>query len=144
MSKPTDSIFAKIVAGQIPCHRVFESPHALAFLDINPLADGHTLVVPKRAVQYLHALSGDEAAELGRAVAIVAGMVQRVTGCAGYNVLQNNGSVAGQEVPFLHFHIIPRSPGDGLGFRWAPQKRSPEQLAAYARRFTEAPDRSAG
>jgi histidine triad (HIT) family protein len=132
MSAASESIFAKIVSGAIPCHKVYESAHALAFLDINPLARGHTLVIPKRAVETLDELSPDEAAELGRAVCIVASRVRRVTRAAGYNILQNNGRVAGQEVPYVHFHIIPRATGDGLGFRWNPQKSDPAALAALA------------
>lgn len=135
MSSAADSIFAKIVAGTIPCHRVFESAHALAFLDINPLADGHTLVIPKRAVERLDQLSADECAELARVVHAVVGMVIGATGATGYNVLQNNGRVAGQEVPYVHFHVIPRAANDGLGFRWMPQKRTAEALRALAERM---------
>ncbi len=135
MSAASESIFAKIVAGQIPCHRVFESAAALAFLDINPLAEGHTLVIPKRAVERFDELTADEAADLGRAVREAATRVMRATGAPGYNLLQNNGSVAGQEVPYVHFHIIPRRPADGLGFRWLAQKSSPDALAALAKRM---------
>ncbi len=129
------SIFSRIVAGEIPCHRVYETDHVLAFLDINPLAEGHALVIPKRAVERLDALTPDEAAELGRAVREVAVRVMRVVGAPAYNVLQNNGSLAGQEVPHVHFHIIPRREGDGLGYRWRPQKVAPEVLAALAARI---------
>ncbi len=139
MGAAQDSIFAKLVAGEIPCQRVFENDHVLAFLDINPLSEGHTLVIPKRPVERLEDLPPDEAAELGRQVAAVARKVIGVIGAPGYNVLQNNGTVAGQEVPYVHFHIIPRREGDGLGYRWRPQKAAPDALAALARRIAAAP-----
>ncbi len=128
-------IFDRIIVGDIPCQRVFENEHVLAFLDINPLAEGHTLVIPKRCVARLDQLAADEAAELGRQVADLARRVMAVTGAAGFNVLQNNGEVAGQVVPHVHFHIIPRHAGDGLGYRWKPQKADPAALAALAERI---------
>lgn len=127
-----DSVFSRIVSGALPCYKVFETTHALAFLDINSLATGHTLVIPKRAVETLDQLSADECAELGRAVHEAARRMLKATGASAYNVLQNNGRDAGQEVPYVHFHIIPRTAGDKLGYRWAPQKRSSEELAELA------------
>jgi histidine triad (HIT) family protein len=132
------SIFSKIIAGEIPCQKVFENEHVLAFLDINPLAEGHTLVIPKREVAQLDALSDDEAAEVGRALRRVAAAVSQTIGSAGYNVLQNNGAVSGQEVMHVHFHIIPRRAGDGLGYRWKPQPGDPDALAALAERIRAA------
>ena len=133
------SIFARIVAGEIPCHRVFENEHVLAFLDIRPLAEGHTLVLPKRTVASLEELTPDEAAELGRQLVVLARRIVAATGAEAYNVLLNNGQAAGQEVPHVHFHIIPRRTGDGLGFRWRPQQRSNEELAALAQRIQAIP-----
>ena len=133
------SIFARIVAGEIPCHRVFENEHVLAFLDIRPLAEGHTLVLPKRPVANLEELTPDEAAELGRQLVGLARRIVAATGTEAYNVLLNNGQAAGQEVPHVHFHIIPRRTGDGLGFRWRPQQRSNEELAALAERIQAIP-----
>jgi histidine triad (HIT) family protein len=131
------SIFARIIAGEIPCHRVYENEHVLAFLDISPLAEGHTLVLPKRSVERLEDLSPDEAAELGKALVAVARKVLAATGASAYNILQNNGLAASQEVPHVHFHVIPRRPGDGLGFRWKPQQRPAAELAALAQRMTQ-------
>ena len=131
-----ESIFTKIINGQLPCHRVFENEHVLAFLDINPLSEGHTLVVPKRQTERLDQLTLDEAAELGRVLAKVARRVVAATAAAGYNILQNNGRVSGQEVPHVHFHIIPRRDGDGLGYRWHPKPASQEALATLAARIS--------
>jgi len=129
------SIFAKIAAGEIPCHKVFENEHVLAFLDVNPLSEGHTLVIPKRAVERLEDLTPDEAAELGRQLSAITRKVMEATGAPGCNILQNNGSVAGQEVPHVHFHVIPRRAGDGLGYRWRPTKGDPDKLTALAQRI---------
>ena len=135
MGAGAGSIFARIVAGEIPCQRVFENEHVLAFLDINPLTEGHTLVLPKRTVARLADLTSEEAAELGRQVVAIASKVLSATGAEALNILLNDGRVAGQEVPHVHFHIIPRRADDGLGYRWRPQKRSAEELAALAARI---------
>lgn len=127
-----DSIFTKIIKGQIPCHRVFENEHVLAFLDINPLAEGHTLVIPKRQVERLEQLPADEAAEVGRVLGQIAARVLKAVGASDYNVLQNNGRASGQEVPHVHFHIIPRRSGDGLGYRWNAKAGDHAVLGALA------------
>lgn len=134
-----DSIFTRIIRGELPCHRVFENEHVLALLDINPLAEGHTLVVPKRQVERLDQLSDDEAAEVARCIGPIARQIVAATGAEGYNILQNNGRAAGQEVMHVHFHIIPRRAGDGLGYRWNPRPAAPEALAALAEKLRAAP-----
>jgi histidine triad (HIT) family protein len=135
----TGTIFARIVAGQIPCQRVFENEHILAFLDVNPLAEGHTLVLPKRSVARFEDLTADEAAELGRHLPTLARKIVAATGAEGFNLLTNSGRIAGQEVQHVHVHIIPRRAGDGLGYRWRPQKRTAEELAALADRIRALP-----
>ncbi|MBL8877885.1 MAG: HIT family protein [Phycisphaerales bacterium] len=130
-------IFCKIVAGQIPCHRLFEDGDAIAFLDIAPLADGHALLVPKAHAGRLEDLPPDVVGAVTASLGRVAAAVMKAVGAPGYNVLQNNGAVAGQVVPHVHFHIIPRSANDGLGFRWNAQQRAPEQLAALRSKIGE-------
>lgn len=139
MSAGQPSIFARIIAGEIPCQRVFENEHVLAFLDINPLSEGHTLVLPKRTVAHLEDLTPDEAAQLGQALRAIARKIVAATGTTAYNLLLNNGEAASQGVPHVHFHIIPRQAGDGLGYRWKPQKRSREELDALAARIRAVP-----
>jgi histidine triad (HIT) family protein len=117
-----DCIFCKIVAGQIPALKIYENDHVLSFLDIGPLADGHLLVIPKKHYSRLDEMSGDEVAAVARVLPELADAVVRATGAQGYNVLQNNGRVAGQLVDHVHFHIIPRMPDDGLGYRWNAKK----------------------
>jgi histidine triad (HIT) family protein len=130
-----ESIFTKIIKGRIPCHKVFENDRVLAFLDINPLSEGHTLVVPKQQVERLEDLPPEDAAEIARHLGPIAKRIVAATGAQGYSVLQNNGRVSGQEVPHVHFHIIPRNAGDGLGYRWDSKGASNEQLAALAERI---------
>lgn len=131
----SDSIFTRIIRGEIPCQRVFESPTVFAFLDINPLAPGHTLVVPKRQVERLEQLPENEAADIARVLGRIARAILAVTGAPDYNVLQNNGSSAGQVVPHVHFHIIPRREHDGLGFRWNPKPAGADELKALRDRL---------
>ncbi len=115
----SDTIFTKIIVGQIPCHKVYEDQHVLAFLDINPLSPGHTLVIPKEAKATLAELSDDSAAAIGRVLPRLCRAVMRATGAAEYNILQNNGPGAHQVVMHVHFHIIPKlADGRGLGVGW--------------------------
>jgi len=116
------TIFSRIIRGEIPCHRVYEDAHVLAFLDIAPLSPGHTLVIPKEAQATLAELSDESAAAIGRALPRICRAIVRATGCEAYNVLQNNGAAAHQAVPHVHFHIIPKMPDDrGLGLVWKPE-----------------------
>lgn len=112
------TIFDKILDGELPCHRVYEDEHVLAFLDIMPLSEGHTLVIPKERRAHLHELSDEASAAIGRVLPRIARAVLKATGATDYNVLQNNGAAAHQAVMHVHFHIIPRQGGDGLGIGW--------------------------
>jgi histidine triad (HIT) family protein len=114
------TIFAKILDGQIPCHKVYEDEQVLAFLDIGPLSRGHTLVIPKERKAYLHELSDEQAAAIGRVLPRLARALMRATGASAYNVLQNNGAEAHQAVFHVHFHIIPRLGEAGLEIGWRP------------------------
>lgn len=131
-------IFCKLIAGEIPCERVFENERVLAFLDIGPLADGHTLIVPKTHTAALHELDPEYAAELAAVTGLLGARVMQATGASAYNVLLNNGVDAGQLVMHVHAHVIPRRSGDGLGFRWNAQKRTPAELRATGDRIRAA------
>ena len=116
----SETIFGKILSGAIPCHKVFEDERVFAFLDVNPLSTGHTLVVPKEPASTLDALSDESAAALGRVLPRICRAVIAVTGVRDYNVLENNGSEAHQTVPHVHFHIIPKPNAEaGLGLGWS-------------------------
>jgi len=118
-----DTIFGKILRGEVPSHKVYEDAHVLAFLDVNPLSRGHLLVIPKEPAVTLDELSDDAAAAIGRVLPRLARALKRVTGVDNYNVLQNNGTGAHQAVFHVHFHLIPKPSADeGLGIKWIPKK----------------------
>lgn len=123
------TIFDKILAGEIPCHRVYEDEHVLAFLDIGPLSPGHTLVIPKERKAHLHELSDDAAAAIGRVLPRLCRAVLEATGASSYNVLQNNGAPAHQAVFHVHFHIIPKMGDQGLGVGWNADSLSDDDAA---------------
>src|SRR5574342_775981 len=102
------TIFDRILRGEIPSYKVYEDEHVFAFLDISPLSKGHTLVVPKESKPYLHELSDESAAAIGRVLPRLCRAIMKATGATAYNVLQNNGSAAHQAVFHVHFHIIPK------------------------------------
>ena len=122
-----DCIFCKIAAGVIPALKIFENDHVLSFLDIAPLSDGHTLVIPKKHYSRLEQMPGDIVAQIARVLPKIALAVVDASACQGYNILQNNGQVSGQLVEHVHFHIIPRMENDGLGYRWNAKKYPPEK-----------------
>ncbi len=116
-----ETVFAKILRGELPCHRVYEDDHVLAFLDIGPISRGHTLVIPKEPAVTLDQLSDEAAAAIGRVLPRLCRAVMAATGATHYNLLQNNGSAAHQVVLHVHFHIIPKhADGSGLGIEWDP------------------------
>ena len=120
-----DCIFCKIVAGDLPCYKLYEDELVLAFLDIGPLTPGHCLIIPKKHYARLDDIGQEDAATLA-AIAQLAPKLARAamaaTGTTDWNLLQNNGAVAGQVVGHVHFHVIPRSEADGLGYRWPAGK----------------------
>ncbi len=117
-----DCIFCKIIAGQIPSVSVLETQVTLAFMDVGPLAEAHLLVIPKRHYVRLDEMPEEEVRDLTALLPRLARVVLKVTDAAGYNILQNNGRVAGQAVDHVHFHVIPRKESDGLGYRWPAKK----------------------
>lgn len=134
-----ETIFDKILSGAIPSHKVYEDAHVFAFLDINPLSRGHTLVIPKEAKAKLGELSDESAAAIGRVLPRLCRAVARASGTDEYNVLQNNGSRAHQAVHHVHFHIIPKlESGAGLGVEWKPSALSKDDGVALAKAITDA------
>ncbi|MCH2137608.1 MAG: HIT family protein [Phycisphaerales bacterium] len=127
------TIFSKIIDGEIPCHRVYEDEHVLAFLDIGPLSRGHTLLIPKMPAATMAELSDDAAAAMGRVLPRLCRAVMAATGCTAYNLLQNNGAAAHQEVMHVHVHIIPKhDDGTGLDLTWRPDTLDDAQSLATA------------
>jgi len=134
-----NTIFTKIIAGEIPCHKVYEDEHVFAFLDINPLSRGHTLVIPKEPAETLDALSDEAAAAIGRVLPRICRAVKKASGANDYNILQNNGSAAHQAVFHVHFHIIPKPDSKtGLGVGWPAGSLDQEDGKVLAREIENA------
>lgn len=131
-----ETVFSKILRGEIPCHRVYEDERVLAFLDVGPLSRGHTLVIPKEPAVTLDQLSDESAAAIGRVLPRICRAVMKATGCVEYNLLQNNGSGAHQAVQHVHFHVIPRpNQQQGLNMQWPATKLEAEDAAALAKQI---------
>jgi len=134
-----DTVFGKIVRGEIPCNKVYEDEKVLAFLDINPLSEGHVLVVPKEPAETLDRLSDESAAAVGRVLPRLCRAVVAATGVKEYNVLENNGQGAHQAIAHVHFHIIPKpNSREGLGVGWPSKNADREAAAAMAKRIAAA------
>ncbi len=137
MAYDPDNIFARIVRGEIPCHRVYEDADTLAFMDIMPQAEGHTLVIPKIAGEDIFSTSPEAAAAAMRTAQTVARAVQRVFAAPGVMIAQLNGAAAGQSVFHLHIHVIPRYAGKDLGIH-AAKPADQSVLAGHAARLRAA------
>lgn len=133
-----DCIFCKIVQGAIPCQEVYKTETMLAFLDLNPVRPGHTLVIPHAHHETLLDLPAALGQDLLAALSLVAKGVKAATGADGVNLMQNNFPAAGQVVMHAHFHLVPRFEDDGL--RLWPQRPydSPDAMAAMANRIQSA------
>jgi len=137
MTSDGNCIFCKIVAGEVPCVKVLEDETALSFLDIGPLAEGHVLLIPKEHVETVDQMSPDAAARLLCHLPALVSAVRAVTKCEGVNVLQNNGRVAHQFVPHVHFHIIPRNANDAFHFNWPAGKYAQGRAEQIASRLQD-------
>jgi histidine triad (HIT) family protein len=138
MSDHQPTIFDKILAGEIPSYKVYEDEQVFAFLDIGPLSPGHTLLIPKERKAHLHQLSDEAAAAIGRALPRLCRAVMAATGATDYNVLQNNGWDAHQVVMHVHFHIIPKLGGRGLGVGWNAGKLAEPDANGLVERMRQA------
>jgi histidine triad (HIT) family protein len=134
-----DTIFGKILRGEVPSHKVYEDDKVLAFLDVGPVAHGHTLVIPKEPAETLDQLSDDSAAAIGRVLPRLCRAVVKATGTRAYNILQNNGADAHQAVFHVHFHIIPKPNHDeGLGVGWPTRRLDQAAAPALAQAIRDA------
>lgn len=130
-----DCIFCKIIRGEIPCAKVYETDDVLAFLDIAPVNKGHTLVIPKAHHTDIFELPASLGEQLTQAIKVVGASLRGTLGATGLNVGMNNGASAGQMVFHAHWHLIPRFDGDGLSM-W-PQKSydSMDEMSQLARKI---------
>lgn len=135
----TDCIFCRMIAGEAPCARIYEDAVTLAFLDIAPLIEGHTLVIPKQHIDPLTAASPDILAACMQTVRRVMIAQQQAWNADGINLHQANGAAAGQAVPHLHFHVVPRFKNDGHHWNWqAGAYAGTEAMQAKARQLADA------
>lgn len=118
MSAEKDCIFCKIVAGEIPASVIFEDDKVMAFMDIFPVREGHCLVIPKKHYVNMFDVDFDVLAHLSKKLAELARKVNALLQPDGILTAAANGPGAGQDVPHLHFHVIPRNKGDAFGFRF--------------------------
>lgn len=122
-----DCVFCKILKGEIPSEKIYENDKVYAFLDIMPVNPGHTLVIPKEHYDNIEDLPEDLMCEMSKIVKKVGQAIKKGLGSKSYNIALNNGEVAGQVVPHVHFHVIPRKTSDGLKL-W-PQRQYQDQEA---------------
>lgn len=130
--------FCDIADGTEPAYRVYEDEATLAFLDVNAVNDGHTLVVPKEHAPTLSAADGESVAAVFRTVRRVGRAVDRALEPDGYNVFQSNGAAAGQDVFHLHAHVVPRWEGDGIHFAPSRERIDSERGERVAGTLREA------
>ena len=135
MSADPSCIFCKIIAGDIPCFRLYEDEHTLAFMDINPANEGHALVIPKTHAADLHAVSDDDISRTVIAAKKVAGAIHDTLAPGGLNLLQCNGPAAAQSVMHFHMHVLPRVEGDELKLNWGLRPGDMDAIGALAERI---------
>lgn len=130
-----DCIFCKIINKEIPCFKIYEDEHVLAFLDISPVAEDHFLIIPKKHAQKFHELSDEAATHLF----LAAKKIITKLGLEEYNLLQNNGAAAGQVVNHVHLHILKRNCGEKLHVEWIKMQpeKSMESLKKRAEEMSE-------
>jgi histidine triad (HIT) family protein len=132
MATDPDCIFCKIVAGAVPCFKLCEDAETLAFMDINPVHDGHCLVIPKAHHPTVFEIPPDAVAAVARTAAKLAQAVNRAVKPDGLNLIQANGPGAGQSVGHFHFHVFPRRANDGVLINWQPLPGDRAHIAALA------------
>src|SRR2546423_6472200 len=137
MAYDPNNIFAKILRGEVPCVKVHEDEHTLAFLDIMPSVEGHTLVIPKAPAGEIFELAAEDVSALMRTTQKVAKAVKRGLECSGLMLVQLNGAAAGQSIPHVHFHILPREEGLDLHLHGRAMKK-PEDLQPIAAKIRAA------
>lgn len=133
-----ECIFCKVIKGEIPGHKVYEDDKTLAFLDINPINVGHTLVIPKNHVSKITDAAEEDLLALTKALKKIVKAIEDALGVDNLNVFVNQGRDAGQLIDHLHYHITPRHSGDGVKFDVPQRKLSEEELKDVAEKIKSA------
>ena len=131
-------IFCKIAGGVIPSTTLYEDEDFRVILDLGPASRGHALILPKQHFADVCALDGDIAAKVLPLGAKIGSAMKKSLGCAGFNLVQNNGEAAGQTVFHFHMHVVPRHAQDGIALTWPRKEPGPAVLQAYADRLSTA------
>jgi histidine triad (HIT) family protein len=129
-----NNIFAKILRGDLPCFTVYEDEQTLAFMDIMPQSPGHVLVIPKNPSTNMLTIAEEDVVAVMRTTHKIAPSIRKAMGAEGFMVVQLNGSEAGQTVPHLHMHIVPRQGGIDIGFH-ARDVADMDELAAIGEKI---------
>jgi len=137
MAADPNCIFCKIVAGEIPCFKLLEDAETLAFMDINPVHDGHALIIPKAHFPTVLDIAPDAIAAAARTTRRIAQAVNAALKPDGLNLVQSNGPCAAQSVGHFHFHVLPRWNGDGLLVNWTPKPGDHAYIAEIAERIRQ-------
>jgi histidine triad (HIT) family protein len=137
MSTDPNCIFCKIVAGDIPCFKLVEDTDTLAFMDINPVHDGHALVIPTAHYPTVFEIAPEAFAATARTASRIAKAVNAALKPDGLNLVQSNGPGAAQSVGHFHLHVLPRWLGDGLLVNWTPKPGDHARIAEVAERIRQ-------
>ena len=138
MARDPGCIFCKIVAGEIPSFKLYEDGETVAFMDINPVHDGHCLVIPKRHYPTVFDVAPDAFAAAARTAIKVAKAVNAAIKPDGLNLIQSNGPGAAQSVQHFHLHVLPRRMRDGLAINWGLKPGDSARIAEVAERIRAA------
>lgn len=135
MTADADCLFCKIIAGEIPCFKLFENDETLAFMDINPANEGHALVIPKEHARDVHTVSEAAITATVKTAKKIAAATDKTLNPDGLNLLQCNGPAAAQSVFHFHMHVLPRREGDELKLNWGLRPGDMDAIGALAERI---------
>ena len=135
MTADADCLFCKIIAGEIPCFKLFEDDETLAFMDINPANEGHALVIPKEHAKDVYTVSDAAIAATVATAKKIAAAIDKTLNPDGLNLLQCNGPAAAQSVFHFHMHVLPRREGDELKLNWGLRPGDMDAIGALAERI---------
>lgn len=133
---PSTCLFCRIVLGEVPAHKIFETEEVIAFLDIHPVQPGHVLVIPKEHAATFLDMSEQSIVFCMKAAQHLARALIQVTNADGFNIVQNNGKAGGQTIDHVHIHLVPRFIDDGLA-SWPGQVLNEEKMVELGSRFRE-------
>lgn len=130
-------IFCKIMKGEIPCNKIYEDKFTFAFLDINPVNIGHTLVIPKSHSPTFLEMPLKDSEKIMKTINKIAPAILSVLGTSAFNLVQSNGKAADQAINHVHFHIIPRYENDNKDIKWKTEQALPGELNTISEKIKQ-------